>query len=320
MLKPFKFVLVTVVVGALLTACATFTPRGTIAEIVSSDPQFSTLAAALDAADLVDALDGEGPFTVFAPTNAAFAAALEAEGLEVEDLLAADFLADLLLYHVVEGELRAAAVVAAAPTTVPTLLEGAEIAVTVVDGGVRLNHRANVTVTNILASNGVIHVVDAVLDQPIVQDGDALLTIAERAEAAGFSILVAALVEAGFDELFADPTAGPFTVFAPTNAAFEALLGGAPVEDLLANPDLADILLYHVVPGIVTASDVVAAIEAGGGTATVPTLLEGGSLTIELDDDAVVINGDVTVINPDIFAWNGVIHVIDAVLLPPSAE
>jgi transforming growth factor-beta-induced protein len=315
MIKVLKYAFLSVVVGALLSACTTVTPR-TIAERVASDPQFSTLAAALEAADLVEALNGPGPFTVFAPTNAAFEALLAELGVSAAELLADPDLADILLYHVVSGELRAAAVVAAAPTTVPTLLEDAEIAVTVVDGGVKLNHRVNVTTTNIIASNGVIHVIDAVLLAPEP-------TIAEIAAGnADFSTLVAALAAADLVDLFSVPSAGPFTVFAPTNAAFEVLLAAlnATPEELLAREDLAEILQYHVVPGIVMAADVVALITAAdGGVASVATL-QGENLTIALDGEDVVINGTSTVIATDIVAWNGVIHVIDTVLLPPTGE
>jgi transforming growth factor-beta-induced protein len=315
MIKVLKYAFLSVVVGALLSACTTVTPR-TIAERVASDPQFSTLAAALEAADLVEALNGPGPFTVFAPTNAAFEALLAELGVSAAELLADPDLADILLYHVVSGELRAAAVVAAAPTTVPTLLEDAGIAVTVVDGGVKLNHRVNVTTTNIIASNGVIHVIDAVLLAPEP-------TIAEIAAGnADFSTLVAALAAADLVDLFSVPSAGPFTVFAPTNAAFEVLLAAlnATPEELLAREDLAEILQYHVVPGIVMAADVVALITAAdGGVASVATL-QGENLTIALDGEDVVINGTSTVIATDIVAWNGVIHVIDTVLLPPTGE
>jgi transforming growth factor-beta-induced protein len=316
MIKVLKFALLGVVMAALLSACTTVTPQ-TIAERVAGDAQFSTLAAALEAADLVEALNGAGPFTVFAPTDAAFEVLLEELGVSAEDLLADPDLADILLYHVVSGELRADAVVAAAPTTVPTLLEGADIAVTIVNGGVKLNHRVNVTTTNIIATNGVIHVIDAVLRQPEP-------TIAEIASGLPdfFSILVAALAAADLVELLDDPSAGPFTVFAPTNAAFEALLDelGATAEQLLAREDLADILLYHVVPGIVMAADVVALIAAAEGGIASVTTAQGDDITIALEDEAVVINEESTVIDTDIVAWNGVIHVIDTVLLPPPGE
>ncbi|MFO7544119.1 MAG: fasciclin domain-containing protein [Trueperaceae bacterium] len=132
-----------------------------------------------------------------------------------------------------------------------------------------------------------------------------------------FSTLVTAVGEAGLVETLEG--AGPFTVFAPTNAAFDQALQdlGITVDELLASPDLAAILTYHVVAGKLLAADVVAAINAGGGTATVDTV-NGAPITVELVGGDVVINGTATVIQTDLEADNGVVHVIDAVLLPPS--
>lgn len=132
-----------------------------------------------------------------------------------------------------------------------------------------------------------------------------------------FSTLVTAVGEAGLVETLEGE--GPFTVFAPTNAAFEqALIDlGITVDELLASPDLGAILTYHVVAGKLMAADVVAAINAGGGTATVDTV-NGAAITVELVGGDVVINGTATVIQTDLEADNGVVHVIDAVLLPPA--
>ena len=145
-------------------------------------------------------------------------------------------------------------------------------------------------------------------------------SIAETATAAGFSTLVAALVEADLAELFADDDAGPFTVFAPTDAAFEALLTILDAEpaDLLARADLADILQYHVVAGGFLAADILDLIDAGGGTALIETLT-GDDLVVTLDDGNVILNGSITVGPVDIIATNGVIHVIDGVLTVPMS-
>jgi predicted heme/steroid binding protein len=117
-------------------------------------------------------------------------------------------------------------------------------------------------------------------------------------------------------------TGGPFTVFAPTNAAFDALIAllETDVNGLLARDDLKDILLYHVVDGQVLAAAVVGLITAGSGTASVPTLLADASLTLTLEGNTVKINDTITVSQTDIIALNGVIHVIDGVLLPPAPE
>ena len=132
-----------------------------------------------------------------------------------------------------------------------------------------------------------------------------------------FSILVQAVVTA--DLAGALSGEGPFTVFAPTNAAFAAALEalGITAEELLASPDLAGILTYHVVAGKLMAADVLAAIESGGGSVMVETL-NGASITVEVVDGNVVIDGTATVTTVDLEAGNGVVHVIDAVILPPS--
>jgi uncharacterized surface protein with fasciclin (FAS1) repeats len=132
-----------------------------------------------------------------------------------------------------------------------------------------------------------------------------------------FSILVQAVVTA--DLAGALSGEGPFTVFAPTNEAFAAALEalGITAEELLASPDLAGILTYHVVAGKLMAADVLAAIESGGGSVMVETL-NGASITVEVVDGNVVIDGTATVTTVDLEAGNGVVHVIDAVILPPS--
>lgn len=137
---------------------------GTIVDIASADENFSTLVAAVVAADLAETLSGEGPFTVFAPTNDAFAAAFDALGITAEELLAdTDTLTNILLYHVVSGEVLAEDVVNA---TSVTTVQGSDITITVRDGNVFLNDTVQVTMTDILASNGVIHVIDGVLLPP----------------------------------------------------------------------------------------------------------------------------------------------------------
>ena len=132
-----------------------------------------------------------------------------------------------------------------------------------------------------------------------------------------FSTLVAAVVQA--DLAGALSAEGPFTVFAPTNDAFAAALEalGITAEELLASPDLGAILTYHVVAGKLMAADVLAAVEAGNGTAMVETL-NGASITVTVVDGMVMIDGNATVTTVDLEAGNGVVHVIDAVILPPS--
>lgn len=143
-------------------------------------------------------------------------------------------------------------------------------------------------------------------------------TLVEEAVDAGFSTLAATLTQE--DLVSTLSTGGPFTVFAPTNAAFDALLTllDTDVNGLLAREDLTDILLYHVVDGQVLAAAVLNLIASGSGSASVPTLLDGASLTLTLDGMTVKINDTISVSQTDIIALNGVIHVIDGVLLPPA--
>ena len=304
---------------------------GTIVDIAVADGRFETLVAALQAAELVETLQGDGPFTVFAPTDDAFAALPEGtvEAL-LEDIPA---LTDILLYHVVAGDVRAADVVTLESAVT---VQGEAVSITVEGDSVRIND-ANVVITDIVAANGVIHVVDAVLlppeptvqamqdEQAEMQEQDDLPEQAEQAEqpeqpqqpgtivdiavADGrFETLVAALQAAELVETLQGE--GPFTVFAPTDDAFAALPEGT-VEALLEDiPALTDILLYHVVAGDVRAADVV--------TLESAVTVQGESVSIAVEGDNVRINDSLVIIT-DIVAENGVIHVINTVLLPPQA-
>jgi len=272
-----------------------------------ADGRFTTLVAAITAAELVDTLKGEGPFTVFAPTDDAFAALPEGT---VESLLLPEnkqALTDILLYHAVSGKVMAADVVNL--ESAATVL-GKDVAIKVDGGKVYIND-AEVIITDIETSNGVIHVIDSVLLPPSEEDAMMDKTIVDIAVEDGrFNTLVAAVTAAELvDTLNGE---GPFTVFAPTDDAFAALPEGT-VENLLLPENkqaLTDILLYHVVSGKVMAADVV-------GLTSAPTVL-GTDITITVKDGNVYLNDTIQVIITDIEASNGVIHVIDAVLLPPQ--
>jgi uncharacterized surface protein with fasciclin (FAS1) repeats len=265
-----------------------------LAEVAAADGRFTTLLAALEAADLATTIATGGPFTVFAPTDDAFAA-LPAGTV---DALLADIpaLTDILLYHVVNAEVDAAAV--SGLVTATTLL-GAPVNIDTSDGVVVGG--ATVTVADVMASNGIIHVIDTVLLPPP--------TIAEIAVEAGFTTLVAATDAADLTATIADPTAGPFTVFAPTDDAFAALPAGA-LDGLLADiPALENVLLYHLADGIVDSQAVVGLESA--------VMLNSDSVSIDASS-GVVLNGSVNVSVTDIVARNGIIHVIDGVLLPSN--
>ena len=278
-----------------------------IAEI-AVDGGFNTLVAALDAADLVETLSGEGTFTVFAPTDEAFAAL--PDGM-LEDLLAdPNTLKQILLYHVVGDVVMAEKVVTLDNAET---LEGSTVAIEVVDGNVFLND-SQVTSTDIEASNGVVHVIDKVLvpemEEAVLNDVvEDVKSIAEVAVAGGFNTLVAALSAADLVETLSGD--GAFTVFAPTDEAFAALPEGM-LEGLLADTEaLTQILLYHVVGDVVKAETVVTLDEA--------ETLAGDNVSIEVVDGNVFVN-DSKVTSTDIEASNGVIHVIDKVLVPGMDE
>ena len=263
-----------------------------LVETAQEAGSFTTLIAALEATGLTSALEGPGPFTVFAPTDDAFAA-LPAGTL---DALLADpeTLASILLYHVVDGDLRAGDVLAS--TLIPTLNGQA---VTVGDDGGPMIDGAAILNVDILASNGTIHVID----QVILPSDEDIVEIAVGNES--FTTLVTALQVAGLvDALQGD---GPFTVFAPTDDAFAAVPADV-LNALLADVDaLTEVLTYHVVSGRVLSTDVVAINSA--------ETLNGQSVSISLDGGAVRID-DANVVATDIQGTNGVIHVIDQVILP----
>lgn len=252
---------------------------------------FTNLVAALQATGLDAALTNEGPFTVFAPTDDAFAAL----GIPQDELLALTNLAEILLYHVVDDRLKAEDVIALERIT--TLL-GEDVKVDVNDDGVFIND-AQIIVTDIKAENGIIHVIDRVLIPEEMPD------IVDVAVAAGFDTLVAALQATGLDEVLRGD--GPFTVFAPTEEAFEKLPSWL-LNFLVHNPKyLEQVLLYHVVPGDLNADEVFAerSLTTASGKKVYPRLKNG----------TPYINR-AKVIAPDIEAENGTIHVIDQVLIP----
>ncbi len=260
---------------------------------------FKTLAAALEAADLIGALKGAGPFTVFAPTDEAFA---KLPAGTVETLLKPenrDQLVGILTYHVVPGKVAAADVVKLSGATT---LNGQRVDIAVNGGKVTVDD-ANVTATNIYCTNGVIHVIDSV----ILPASDNIPAVAEQAGA--FGTLLAAAKAAGLVEALSGE--GPLTVFAPTDDAFAKLPAGT-IESLLKpeNKDqLTAILTYHVVSGRIYSDAAVAA-----GTAKT---LQGEAVKIAVADGVARVN-NAKLVKTDIDASNGVIHVIDSVLLPPK--
>jgi transforming growth factor-beta-induced protein len=260
---------------------------------------FKTLAAALQAADLVDALKSDGPFTVFAPTDDAFA---KLPAGTVESLLKPENkaqLAAVLTYHVVPSEVFAKQVVGLRGAK---SLNGQRIDIAV-EGGKVMVDNAQVVKTDIQCSNGVIHVIDSV----ILPSSDNLVTTADKA--GSFKTLIAAAKAAGLAGALTGD--GPLTVFAPTDEAFAALPAGT-VESLLKPENkakLAAILKYHVVSGRVYSEHALAAKQA--------TTLQGSEIKISVTGGKAKVNG-ANLVATDIDASNGVIHVIDSVILPPQ--
>ncbi|MGA0237392.1 MAG: fasciclin domain-containing protein [Acidimicrobiales bacterium] len=306
---------------------------GTIVDVAVGAGSFDILVAAVIEAGLADTLSSDGPFTVFAPTDDAFVAALDALGLTAEELLANPALAEILTYHVVAGEVDAATAISLDGQSAPSV-QGEEIAISVVDGSVVINDSATVVAADVAASNGIIHVIDAVILPPSIaevllggdmeeEEEDDMAeeeateepgTIYEQAEAdSSLKTFVAAVQAAGLVETLSGE--GPFTVFAPTDDAFAAALDalGLTAEELLADTDtLTAVLTYHVIAGEV---DAATAISLDGQSAAT---VNGAEIAISVVDGSVVINDTATVFYADIAASNGIIHLIDAVLLPAS--
>ena len=323
----------------------------TIANIVlqaasAEEAEFTTLLAALEAADpiFLEVLsDEDAGVTVFAPTDDAFAALLEAMETDAETLLAdTSLLNDVLSYHIVPAEFTGQTVAALDGALLGTLLQGAALEITVEDDTAFVND-SEVIIPNQFASNGIVHGIDAVLLPPeneateediaeaVEEDDEQLSSIAgtvvaqTQVEPAEFTVLLQAIENADPAVLEVLDGSGPLTVFAPTDAAFLSALDqlGLTSEELLQNQGaLTAILLYHVVPGEFLAADLVGLTEAAeeDDAPSLATLLPGISFEVSIDDAGVVSASYAPVIVADTTADNGVIHIIDQVLVPPNLD
>ena len=261
----------------------------------------TALVAALSQANLVTTLQGDGPFTVFAPTDQAFTdAGIDLDSYTTDEEIAA--LADILLYHVYSGAVNAADVTDGLTVT---MVNGDDASFTVTDGTVMVGD-ATVTAADVIASNGVIHVIDKVLMPPVD-----LVDIPTVADGTGIhTALVAALTKA--DLVATLQGDGPFTVFAPTDQAFTD--AGIDLDSFTTDDEitaLANILLFHVYSGAVNAADVTDGLTV--------TMVNGDDASFTVMDGTVMV-GDATVTIADVMASNGVVHVIDKVLMPPADE
>lgn len=345
-----KLSIVMVILALVLMAVPVFAQdeEPTIAEIVVSSteaetPEFTVLLAAVSAADPVflEVLSSpDANVTVFAPTDAAFTALLEALEVSAEDLLAdTELLNEVLAYHVVPGIFPAEGVAGLDGALLGTFLAGEALSVSL-DGENVFVNESQVVAVDVTASNGIVHVIDAVLvpasddmmeedmaeeDMEMMEDMGTIADVviaSTEAETPEFTVLLAAVLAADPVVLESLTNNGPYTVFAPTDAAFAAALEslGLTAEELLADTEtLTSILAYHVVPGYFEAADVLGALEMMEEGVSIATLYVPNTLSITTDGEGVFIN-EAALVATDVFASNGVIHVIDGVLLPTAEE
>ncbi len=302
---------------ATLTSCSSdsdsssTTPDNTITGIASRNSDLTTLVRALQRANLATTLKGTGPFTVFAPTNEAFNTFLTANGYANIDAVPVAALKEILLNHVVNGENTSSSL---STGYVKTLAKGSASTTNTLNmyintaSGVRINGVSSVTTADVDASNGVIHIVDAVIGLPTI--------VTHAAANPQFSTLVDALQfnpSSGFIGVLSGTTNSPFTVFAPTNDAFTAFLGETGYSGLAAIPAnvLEKTLKYHVV------TNTNALASSLSNDQVIPTF-SGQSVTVKTTPTRLrdVSNRDCNIIVTDVQCSNGVIHVLSKVLLP----
>lgn len=289
----------------------------TIVSIAQANPNLSSLTAALQKADLATTLKSSGKFTVFAPTNAAFNAFLTANGYADLNAVPVPVLKEILLNHVLSTTVKSSEI---ATGYVKTLAKGSASSTNTISmyleknsgvdiNGGKANGGATVTIADIPASNGIIHVVDGVIGLPTIVNH----AIANK----NFTTLVAALTynpSSGFTGILSGTASSPFTVFAPTNAAFSSFLTETGYSGLAAIPAniLETTLKYHVVAG----ANVLSSSLTNG---QVVSTFAGQNFTIGLTGGAKITDANNRVSNitaTDVQCSNGVIHVIDKVLLP----
>lgn len=287
----------------------------TITGLAQRNSNLKILVQALTRADLATTLQGVGPFTVFAPTDAAFTAFLKTTPYATINDVPKDVLTQILLNHVVSGSVKSTAL---STGYIKTLAKGSASTSNTLSmyvdltSGVKLNGVAKVTTADVMASNGVIHVVDGVIGLP---------TIVTHAMANPmFSTLVSALTynpQSGFAGVLSGTTSSPFTVFAPTNAAFTAFLGETTYSSLSAIPAnvLEKTLKYHVVTGANVLSTAITENQ-------VITTFSGQTATVKFTPTRLLdVSGrNCNIIATDVQCSNGVIHVLEKVLLPTFAN
>lgn len=306
--KKLSVMLFALAMGSLLTiSCKKdkdITPTGpklgNIVEVASENPDFSILVEAVKRANLVDVLSSSGPYTVFAPTNAAFESLLADLGLSSLDDISASQLKSILLYHVISKKVPSGSVVTGYVSTNADGPDSTKLSLYINKSGsdIKLDNRANVIKKDIEASNGVIHVIDKVL-MP-----SKLLQMAMNNPS--FSIFVSAVKHAELDGTLDFP--GPLTVFAPTNAAFESLLTLLEKDSItqVQKSTVKKIILEHIVAtGNITSKKLI-----NGKLST----LGGIDIIVSGVGTTPMLNGNINVTSVDIQGANGVFHRIDKVI------
>lgn len=277
-------------------------PTQNIVTLAQGNSNLSTLVAALvKFPDLVTTLSGTGNFTVFAPTNDAFAGLLTAIGQSSLDDIPEDVLRDVLQYHVISS----AAVRSSQLTAGPVATVGGESITVSTSGGIRLNGTVSVVTADVEATNGIVHVIDAVLVPPSITPIVGTI-VAPAFFNKNFTTLIAAVKAASPTVLQTLLNAEKKTLFAPTNAAFTA----AGITSLPNEATLNAVLTYHVIGSEVLAANI------ANGSSSAATL--NGNIYLSKGTAGVFINGTTQVTATDIIGSNGVVHVIDRTLLPPS--
>jgi len=299
----------------LLTSCSDDDPviekPKDIVDVAVADSNLSVLVAALQRADLVSALQADGPYTVFAPTDAAFQALLDSnDSWNSLDDIPVETLKSVLLFHVISGEVKAADLSNTYVNTLSTGPNDEMLSLQIeVDGAVEFNGDSKPIATDVMASNGVIHTIDKVMLPANV------VTLALNNS--GFTSLVAALTDSRHTTDFVSllKEDGPYTIFAPTNDAFQALLDSNDSWSSLADIPIATleaVLKYHVFAGGNVQSDELSDDQE-------ITMFDGNIVTVDLSSGAKLdtSSGQSVVISlTDVQGTNGVIHVVDSVLLP----
>lgn len=306
-------------ISAAAPATTTATGQKNIVQTAVAAGKFKTLVALVKKAGLAGTLSAPGHLTVFAPTDRAFANLKKSDPTLYNEVATnKKLLRSVLTYHVVGKRITAAAAIAVAKKGLEVkTVQRESIALSFSRGKIVLNGTARVVIPDVKASNGVIHAIDAVLVPPSLSKPAApTQSIVQIASGnPDFSTLVSLIQKAGLVDAISAP--GPFTVFAPTNEAFAKLAKAAPATyaAVLADPALlAKVLTYHVVAGSIESAQAIAVAQQNGTAKP----LEGEPISLSLKAGKLTLNGSATVVTADILATNGVIHVIDTVIIPPS--